>query len=368
MLDITEDTITVNTDQDLNTAGAAGSVEADERVVTSELTPAEPAGSGPSKSAGKMTTLAIAIAGIVAVAAGGGMMYKMWEQHNHAPLTPPVRMVLHAPVRRLAVSLPSSAAPQQSTPAPAAIPPIPAASSPTPLPGVSTLEPVAPTADSPPPADGGAPSTVLITSPTAPPIPVATSASASGPSVPVANSDAGNLPAAPPAAGSQIAVASQSTSSAIPQSIAAALVAIDNHLDKIDTEIQSMSKDVHMVSRDPTKQRELIARLEHENAVLAATNKRLYEKIAMMEHDLFLMRQRAAQMRAKIEAVERTTLLKRWVVAGISPRAAVLLGPQKTLKLVRDGSIIDGAKVIALRPSRGEVVTSRGILHAGPAS
>ncbi len=302
----------------------------------------------PSKSAGMpaKTVLAIAISATIAVVVAGGLAYRTWAQftaqHGHVVMHAP-RLSMAAQARmpmpvqpRLAPAQPVTA--QTLMPAPA---PMPAAQ-----PAVAAV----------PPSPAGSPSLdSAVTAPAA--APVATNGMPS-PAAPTMTTTTTPLPPPPTVTFEQ---------GTIPPALVTALADISARIDKMNKTLKALQDRIP----DSAESKAILQKLhslEHENALLAATDRRLYNENYRLLHKLELLRAQAAALHKKLIALKtagpRINPLDGWTVAGVGPTAAVLTGPNGAMKLVRRDSVLNGVRILSMRPSEGEVVTSDGVLRA----
>jgi len=301
----------------------------------------------PSKSAGMpaKTVLAIAISATIAVVVAGGLAYRTWTQftapHGHVVMHAP-RLSMAAQARmpmpvqpRLAPAQPVTAQTLMPAPAPmpAAQPAVAAAVPPSPM-GAPNLDSAMTAPAAAPVATNGMPAPVA-------PVPTAT-------------------PLPPP----PTVTFEQGT---IPPALVTALADISARIDKMNKTLKALQDRIP----DSAESKAILQKLhslEHENALLAATDRRLYNENYRLLHKLELLRAQAAALHKKLNALKtagpRINPLDGWTVAGVGPTAAVLTGPNGAMKLVRRDSVLNGVRILSMRPSEGEVVTSDGVLRA----
>ena len=300
----------------------------------------------PSKSAGMpaKTVLAIAISATIAVVVAGGLAYRTWTQfaspHGHA--------VMHAP--RLVMSVPARMAmPAQSRLAP----PQPATvATPMPVP-----QPAA--AASVPPSSMGAPNLNLAATTPAGMPPAGTPATMNGMPAPAAPA-----PTATPLPPPPTVTFEQGT---IPPALVTALADISARIDKMNKTLKALEERIPDSAESKVILQKLHS-LEHENALIAASNRKLYSENYRLLHTLEHLRDKVAALHKKLIALKtagpRLGPLNGWTVAGVGPTAAVLTGPNGAMKLVRRDTVLDGVRILSMRPSDGEVITSDGVLRA----
>lgn len=156
------------------------------------------------------------------------------------------------------------------------------------------------------------------------------------------------------------AVAPLATPQATLATIAANLGLIASRLNHITQSVHRISHRLGAESSSDSALQEQLSRLKRENALLVASNTRLYGANAWLRHLV-------AKLQARL-AHHGVRTISGWSISGISTTAAVLVGPNHAIKFVHVGSVVDGARIVALHPNSAEVVTTRGVLRAGTGS
>ena len=330
--------VSANTDHDATGADAVAQFDED-------LTPEVHVRAMPSKPAGMpaKTILAIAISATFTVVVAGGLAYRTWKQFS----PPQARTAMPAP--RLAM------APTARRVAATAVPSSPSMAMPTLAPASATVaEPMPQPATFPPSPAGANPSTEAMT---AAPTPAETPDTTNGVPAPAAPAPIAT-PLPPPTAAFE-----QGT---IPPALVTALADISARIDKMDKTLKALEERIPDSAESKVILQKLHS-LEHENALLAASNRKLYRENYRLLHLLEHLRAKEAALHEKLIALKivkpQLSPLNGWTVAGIGPTAAVLTGPNGAMKLVRRNTVLNGVRILSMRPSDGEVITSDGVLR-----
>ncbi len=332
--------VSENTDHDVTGSDAVAQFDED-------LTPEVHVRAMPSKPAGMpaKTVLAIAISATLTVVVAGGLAYRTWKQFS----PPQTRTAMSDP--RLAM------APTARRVATTAVPSSPSMAMPTLAPASAIVSEPTPQPATPLPSPAGAnPSTVAMTA--VAPTPAETPDATNGVPAPAAPAPIAT-PLPPPTVTFE-----QGT---IPPALVTALADISTRIDKMDKTLKALEERIPDSAESKVILQKLHS-LEHENALLAASNRKLYSENYRLLHTLEHLRDKTAALQKKLTALkivkQRLSPLNGWTVAGVGPTAAVLIGPNGAMKLVRRDTVLDGVRIRSMRPSDGEVITSDGVLHA----
>lgn len=355
--------VSENTDRDVTGSDAVAQFDED-------LTPEVHVRAMPSKPAGMpaKTVLAIAISATLTVVVAGGLAYRTWKQFSPPQARtamPAPRLAMAPTARRVATTaVPSSPSMAMPTLAPASATvsePTPQPATPLPSPAEANPSTVAMTAVAPIPAEtpdatNGVPAPAVAMTAVAP-IPAETPEATNGVPAPAAPAPIAT-PLPPPTVTFE-----QGT---IPPALVTALADISTRIDKMDKTLKALEERIPDSAESKVILQKLHS-LEHENALLAASNRKLYRENYRLLHLLEHLRAKEDALHQKLIALKivkpRLSPLNGWTVAGVGPTAAVLTGPNGAMKLVRRNTVLNGVRILSMRPSDGEVITSDGVLR-----